>query len=98
MPEARYFCPIFPFGKYSDLTFLTLVSPILPPPKPPPKIPGYASLPACLTSITRTLIEDWHVGSDAYPGSIFIVSGRRSRNERLLRKRAVGCPTCGSLY
>src|SRR5215475_6441746 len=31
MPEARYFCPIFPLGEYSDLTFWTLVSPILPP-------------------------------------------------------------------
>ena len=27
MPEARYFCPIFPLGEYSDLTFWTLVSP-----------------------------------------------------------------------
>src|SRR5215467_10144081 len=31
MPEARYFCPIFPLGEYFDLTFWTLVSPILPP-------------------------------------------------------------------
>src|SRR6516225_3357435 len=31
MPEARYFCPIFPLGEYSDLIFCTLVSPILPP-------------------------------------------------------------------
>ncbi len=35
--------------------------------------PGYASLPACLTSITRTLIEAAHAGSGAYPGAIFIL-------------------------
>src|SRR5262249_23343918 len=29
--------------------------------------------------------------------SRFIVSGRRNRHERLLGKRTVGCPTCGSL-
>src|SRR5262249_20337678 len=43
----------------------------------PSKIPGYASLPACLTSINVRVIEVKHAGSDAYPGSIFILSGRR---------------------
>src|SRR5215470_18059764 len=30
--------------------------------------PGYASLPACQSSITGRVIEDWHAGSVAYPG------------------------------
>src|SRR5262249_11143615 len=30
--------------------------------------PGYASLPACQSSITVLVIEDWQAGSDAYPG------------------------------
>src|SRR5262249_54564243 len=34
--------------------------------KTPWKIPGYATLPACQSSITRPLIEDWHAGSVAY--------------------------------
>src|SRR5262245_30092365 len=41
----------------------------------PSKIPGYASLPACLTSITRTLIEDWNAGRDAYPGANSLFQG-----------------------
>src|SRR6266542_3370458 len=28
MPEARYFCPIAPFGECAELTLVTLVSPI----------------------------------------------------------------------
>src|SRR5262249_15650626 len=52
--------------------------------------PGYAPLPARQSSITRPLIEDWRAGSGAYPGGIFIVSGRRrERHERLLGKRTV---------
>jgi len=30
--------------------------------------PGYASLPACLTSINVLVIEVKHAGSDAHPG------------------------------
>src|SRR5215510_16581540 len=36
--------------------------------------------------ITLILIEAEHAGSDAYPGAIFIVSGRRPGHEGLLRK------------
>src|SRR5262249_9025856 len=42
----------------------------------PRKIPGRASLPACLASINTRVMETRHAGSDAYPGTIFIVSGR----------------------
>src|SRR5262249_26774100 len=38
--------------------------------------------------VTNKFVTTWRV---------FIVSGRRPRHERLLRKPTVGCPTCGSL-
>src|SRR5215470_11560904 len=53
----------------------------------PPKIPGHASLPARLVSPSYSLTEAEHAGSDAYPGAILILSGRRSRHERLFSSR-----------
>src|SRR5262249_18109832 len=43
-------------------------------------VPGYASLPACLTSITRTLIEDWRAPKRCVPRGF--LRSRSCRNDR----------------